>query len=122
MEVVREFKDRRGCVFEPVGAELLGRQKNVHVALTQPGAIRGNHYHRYGTEIAIVVGPALVRFREDGQLRDSRVPEGEAHRFTIPVGVSHAFQNIGAAPTVLVAFSTEAFNAASPDVVVDELI
>lgn len=91
------------------------------MAVTKAGAVRGNHLHRLGTEIAIVAGPAAVRFREDGLLRDCHVPEGETHRFTIPAGVSHAFKNTGAASSILVAFNTEAFDPIRPDIIRDEL-
>jgi dTDP-4-dehydrorhamnose 3,5-epimerase-like enzyme len=122
VEVIRCSRDARGLVIEPIAPELLPFQKNVHAVITEPGGIRGNHYHRLSAEIAVVVGPALVRMREDGEVRDVRVPEGEAHRFTIPPGVAHAFQNIGAKPMLLVAFSTAIFDAKNPDVVRDELI
>jgi dTDP-4-dehydrorhamnose 3,5-epimerase-like enzyme len=122
VEVVRCSRDARGLVFEPLGPDLLPLQKNVHAVLTEPGAIRGNHYHRFCTEIAVVLGPALVRFREGGQVWDAQVLEGEAHRFTIPPGVAHAFQNAGTKPMLLVAFSSTVFDATNPDVVRDELI
>ena len=122
VEVVRCSRDVRGFVFEPIGPELLPLQKNVHVVMTESRGIRGNHYHQHGAEIALVAGPALVRLREDGQVRDAHVPDGETHRFTIPPGVAHAFQNTGAKSMLLVAFSTTVFDAAHPDVIRDELI
>jgi UDP-2-acetamido-2,6-beta-L-arabino-hexul-4-ose reductase len=109
-------------VFEPIGAELLPAQKNVHAVLTEPGGIRGNHYHRHSDEIAVVLGPALVRLREDGKLRDITVPVGEARRFVIPAGIGHAFQNLGSTPMLLVAFSATPFDRADPDVFRDVLI
>ena len=122
VEVVRCARDARGCVFEPIGAELLCDQKNAHVAVTKPGAIRGNHYHQHSSETAVVMGPALVRFREEGELRDCVLAENEIRRFTIPAGVSHSFQNTGTKPMVLVAFSTTEFDASHPDVIRDQLI
>jgi dTDP-4-dehydrorhamnose 3,5-epimerase-like enzyme len=122
VEAVRCSRDARGFVFEPIGAGLIAGQRNVHVAGTEPGAVRGNHYHRDSDELAIVPGPALVRFREAGQLRDVQVPEGEIHRFTIPAHVSHAFKNTGTKPMILVAFSSSEFKADAPDVFRDELI
>lgn len=61
LELVR---DERGSVFEPLGPKRISAQRNVHVVLTEPGAIRGNHYHREVTEVLAVVGPALVRVRD----------------------------------------------------------
>ena len=122
VEVIRCSRDARGFLFEPAGPDLLPGQRNVHLAITEPGAIRGNHHHERSVEVTTVVGPALVRLREDGQVRDVSVPDGEAHRFTIPPGVGHAFQNTGSKPMLLVAFSTAAFDPSNPDVVRDLLI
>jgi UDP-2-acetamido-2,6-beta-L-arabino-hexul-4-ose reductase len=85
-------------VLEPLDAPLLGAQQNVHLAVTEPGAVRGNHYHERCTEVAVVLGPALVRLREDGAVRDVEIPAGQALRFTLPPRVSHAFQNTGTKP------------------------
>ena len=60
-ELVRCARDARGLVFEPIGVEAIAGQRNVHVALTEPGGIRGNHLHQHATEITVVLGPALVR-------------------------------------------------------------
>jgi UDP-2-acetamido-2,6-beta-L-arabino-hexul-4-ose reductase len=122
IEIVSFPQDQRGFVLEPLGADLIAAQKNVHVAMTEPGAIRGNHYHEHGTEIAVAVGPALVRLREDGVIRDVNVPAGEAYRFTLPPRVGHAFQNTGTKTMLLVAFNTAVFDAARPDVIRDTLI
>lgn len=122
VEPVRCARDSRGFVFEPIGPELIPSQKNVHVVISEPGAIRGNHYHPLAIEIALVMGPALARFREQGKIWDATVPEGEVHRFTIPPGISHAFQNTGAKPIVLTAFNTVLYDPARPDLVRDVLI
>jgi dTDP-4-dehydrorhamnose 3,5-epimerase-like enzyme len=114
--------DARGFVFEPLDVQRLPGQRNVHVAVTEPNAIRGNHYHQHSTEIAVVIGPALVRVREDGRVRDVTVPDGRAFRFTFAPGVSHAFQGQGSKPMLLVAFNTAVFDPKAPDVVRDVLI
>jgi dTDP-4-dehydrorhamnose 3,5-epimerase-like enzyme len=115
-------RDPRGVVIEPLGPRELPIQRNVHLVLTGPGQVRGNHFHRLGTEIVTVLGPALVRLREQGELRDLVVPSGEAYRFVLPPGVSHAFQNTGSEPMVLIAFDSSAYDPASPDVQRDVLI
>jgi len=114
--------DARGFLVEPVPPDLIPAQRNVHVAFTKPGGTRGNHYHEHSTERLVVVGPALVRVREDGAGRDIPVPAGEALRLTIPPGVSHAVQNTGSEPMLLVAFTTLPHNPARPDLVRDVLI
>ena len=114
--------DPRGLVLEPLGPSELPAQRNAHLVLTAPGGIRGNHRHERGTEVALVLGPALVRLREGDATRDVTVPAGAAYRFVLPPGVAHAFQATGDAPMVLIAFNTEPHDPASPDVVREILI
>ncbi len=114
--------DSRGAVFEPLVAEALRDQRNVHVVLSEPGAVRANHYHVRGMEVLTVCGRALVRYRDTGETRDVVVAEGQALRFTFPPGVSHAVQNIGDKANVLIAFNTEPHDRETPDVVPDVLI
>lgn len=109
--------DARGWVCEPLGPDGLPGQRNVHMVLTEPGCVRGNHLHQRGTEVLTVVGPALFRAREGDRLRDVTVPEGEVYRITIPPGVAHAVRNTGSAPGVLVSFNTEEHVPSAPDVV-----
>jgi UDP-2-acetamido-2,6-beta-L-arabino-hexul-4-ose reductase len=115
-------RDRRGSVFEPLTADNLAAQRNVHVVLTEPGAVRGNHYHRRGTEVMTVYGPALIRARDQSEHLELEVADGEAVRLTIPPGVAHAVKNTGSAPIVLVAFNTQEHDCVAPDVVREVLI
>jgi len=114
--------DARGAVFEPLLASELASQRNAHVVLTEPGHVRGNHYHRRGTEILAVVGPALIRFKENGQVKDIEVPAKQAIRLTIPPGTAHAIKNTGATTNILIGFNTVEHDPAQPDVVRDVLI
>jgi UDP-2-acetamido-2,6-beta-L-arabino-hexul-4-ose reductase len=113
--------DARGAVFEPLDAAGLARQRNTHVVISQPGAIRGNHKHARGHEITVVVGPAIVRYREQGCLQEKIVAANEAVRFRFPPGVPHAFQNPGPGLMLLASFNTEEHNQAAPDVERDPL-
>ncbi len=122
VETVAFFKDARGLVIEPIPAGWIRQQRNVHVALTEPGGIRGNHWHKQGTEIFVVLGPALVRFREDKAVREVRVPEGQAGRFTIPPGIAHAIQNTGTRPQLLIVFNTMSHDPDHADVVPEVLL
>ena len=122
IEQVQFFSDPRGWVLEPIPEGILGVQRNAHVAFTEPGCVRGNHYHERSTEIFVVTGPSLVRIREGGALRDVCVPKGQAFRFTIPKGISHAVQNQGTTPMLLMAFNTLPHDRDHPDAVRDMLI
>src|SRR5271154_196020 len=103
---VKTFRDPRGTLFEPLKDDEIRAQKNVHVVLTQPNEVRGNHSHRTAVETTTVVGPCLIRLKEEGEIRDIPVAEGELLRLTIPPGVVHAFRNTGNAAMVMVSFST----------------
>jgi UDP-2-acetamido-2,6-beta-L-arabino-hexul-4-ose reductase len=104
-------------VYEPLLPEQLPGQQNAHVVVTQPGLLRGNHYHVRGTETLTVLGPALVRWREDTAVREQAIGSGEAYRFVIPPGVPHAIRAVGPEPMLLVAFNSEPFYRNAPDAV-----
>jgi dTDP-4-dehydrorhamnose 3,5-epimerase-like enzyme len=106
IESVKTFRDPRGSLFEPLDDAELAAQRNVHVVLTEPKEVRGNHVHASATETTTVTGPCLVRLKEAGTIRDVLVPAGEIWKFIIPPGVVHAYRNTGDAMMVLVSFST----------------
>jgi dTDP-4-dehydrorhamnose 3,5-epimerase-like enzyme len=106
IESVKTLRDPRGSLFEPLDDAELAAQRNVHVVLTEPKEVRGNHVHASATETTTVVGPCLVRLKEAGTIRDVQVPAGETWKFIIPPGVVHAYCNTGDAMMVLVSFST----------------
>ena len=122
IDVVVGHHDPRGVVFEPLAAEQIAHYRNVHVVISEPGAIRGNHRHLVGSEITSVVGPMQVRIREDGVVRDYAVPKGEIWRFAFPPGVAHAFKNTGEQAALLASFNTEQHDPTHPDVAREVLI
>jgi dTDP-4-dehydrorhamnose 3,5-epimerase-like enzyme len=122
IQKLKVHTDGRGAVFEPLDPPMLAGWRNVHAVISEPGAIRGNHCHLRGTEVTSVFGPALVRYRVDGQTEDQNVPAGEAWRFAFPPGTAHAFKNTGASPMVLVSFNTELHDPGCVDAVREELI
>lgn len=115
VQSVKTHRDARGTLFEPLTDAELQAQKNVHVVLSHPGETRGNHVHRTAVETTTVVGPCLVRLKEEGTVRDVEVPAGEILRLTIPPGVVHAFRNTGDSAMVLVSFSTNLHDPAGED-------
>ena len=122
VQSVKTHRDARGSLFEPLTDAELAIQKNVHVVLTQPKEVRGNHMHRTAVETTSVVGPCLIRLKEDGAIRDLEVPAGETWRLTIPPGVVHAFRNTGAGIMVLVSFSTILHDPMGTDMVREQIL
>lgn len=148
---LRQARDARGVVFEPLDAVQLGAQRNVHVVLSAPGAVRGNHFHRVLHEVTVVMGPARVAWRPasvavapaiagtvgaapvaataaaagaapTATAGSVDVPAGEAWRFEFPPGIAHAYLNTGQETQVLVAFSSEPHDPADPDTFRDPVI
>jgi dTDP-4-dehydrorhamnose 3,5-epimerase-like enzyme len=122
IESVKIHRDARGSVFEPLNDAELAAQKNVHVVITAPNEVRGNHRHASAVEITTVVGPCLVRFKEAGVIRDAEVPTGETWRFVIPPGVVHAYRNTGSEPMVLISFSTQVHDPQATDTVREQIL
>lgn len=112
---VKIFRDARGTLFEPLRDEELRDQNNVHVVLTQPNEVRGNHLHLTAVETTTVVGPCRIRLKEENEIKDIDVADGEIVRLTIPPGVVHAFRNTGSAAMVLVSFSTNVHDPQGAD-------
>ena len=122
VQSVKTHRDARGSLFEPLTDAELAAQKNVHVVLTQPNEVRGNHAHRTAVETTSVVGPCLIRLKEDGTIRDLEVPAGETWRLTIPPGVVHAFRNTGDSMMVLVSFSTNLHDPMGSDTLREQIL
>jgi dTDP-4-dehydrorhamnose 3,5-epimerase-like enzyme len=122
VQSVKTHRDARGSLFEPLTDAELERQKNVHVVLTRPNEVRGNHVHRTAVETTSVVGPCLIRLKEAGTLRDLEVPEGETWRLTIPPGVVHAFRNTGQSVMMLVSFSTNLHDPGGSDTLREQIL
>jgi dTDP-4-dehydrorhamnose 3,5-epimerase-like enzyme len=122
VETIAYPSDDRGLVVEPLRAEEFPAQRNAHLVITRPGGVRGNHYHRVGSEVALVLGPALVRYRDGDAVVDRPVAPGEAVRFSFPAGIAHAIKNTGDTPGIALSFNTEVHDRAHPDVVRDVLI
>jgi dTDP-4-dehydrorhamnose 3,5-epimerase-like enzyme len=122
IESVTTHRDGRGSVFEPLNDVELAAQKNVHVVITAPNEVRGNHRHANAVEITTVVGPCLARLKEAGVIRDVEVPAGETWRFVIPPGVAHAYRNTGSGPMMLISFSTQVHDPHATDTIREQIL
>lgn len=110
IEIVQTFDDPRGAAFEPIAGAALAEHKNVHVVLTEPGHVRGNHVHHRGVERLLVRGPALLAVEDEGGRVERVVVPGEVVRVTLGPGVAHAIRNTGDGPMLIVSFGTEPFD------------
>lgn len=100
--------DRRGWVFVPFQADLdpppSGMDlSSLHTVRTEPGAVRGNHYHPDAAEyLHVFGGTCTFHWEEDGRVL-SEVLDGDDRLIFVPAGTAHALENTGSGPVWLVA-------------------
>jgi oxalate decarboxylase/phosphoglucose isomerase-like protein (cupin superfamily) len=110
--------DMRGFSFTTPTAALdfLGRILDMHLASTDPGAVRGNHYHSRRREaIVILPGTPWSLHWDEGEHTAAQSRNFDGHRAVLVLvspGASHAVRNEGAAPLWLVACSSERYDPA----------
>ena len=121
-EKLNVIRDSRGIVFEPLEGDKIFDKKNAHVVMSGPGVVRGNHFHKKGRESIAVMGPALVSVRDDAEIREIEIPEGEVYGFFFPPGQSHAIKNMSKEINILMAFNTVGHDPQNPDTEVDLLL
>ena len=122
IERLKTHEDKRGIVFEPIDDNSIDFQQNSHMVISKPSAIRGNHYHLSGTGTFAVMGPALLRFKEENEIYEFKVPVGQVYKFVIPPNVLHAIKNLGKKDNILIAFNTVSHIPEHPDVRSDILM
>jgi len=103
---IHPHRDARGMILEPLERGELSRYVTIHIAVSEPQAVRGNHCHPHCEEVLIVSGPGLVRFEDGEECRDETVQADEVARFDVAPGVAHAVRNTGDSPSLVIVFST----------------
>lgn len=107
--------DARGRLFEAVKTQHGGQ---CFASWTEPGAVRGNHFHRRKVERFLVAsGQALIRVRRlfDDTAHEFRV-SGEAPVFIdMPTLHTHSIVNTGDTPLFTLFWSHEIYDPAAPD-------
>ena len=107
--------DARGMLFEVVRGS---GEHQVFFSLTNPGAVRGNHYHTRKMErFCVVEGDAEIRLRH--------VLTGELHTFVVsgskPVAVdmptywAHSITNMGSRPLLTAFWTSEQYDPDDAD-------
>jgi oxalate decarboxylase/phosphoglucose isomerase-like protein (cupin superfamily) len=100
-------KDERGWVVDLM--KILLPQHVLgggHLASLQPGAVRGNHFHRDATEWLMIFGGKarmLWKEAEGGSVQEEVVAGMEPVLFEIPPGVAHAIENTSSREIYLIA-------------------
>ncbi len=110
--------DARGVSFSAPAEALafVGRMADVHLASTEPGAVRGNHYHlRRREAIVVMPGPKWSFHWDEGEESTAQhcaFDGGGAVLILVPPDASHAMRNDGHGTLWWVAISSETYDPA----------
>lgn len=90
----------------------------VSVNISNPGIVKGNHWHHTKNEKFLVVkGEAAIRFRKVGtsEVIEYRVSGEKLQVVDIPTGYTHNIENVGSGELVTVMWANEPFDPDHPD-------
>lgn len=90
----------------------------VSVNISNPGIVKGNHWHHTKNEKFLVVkGEAVIRFRKVGtsEVIEYRVSGEKLQVVDIPTGYTHNIENVGSGELVTVMWANEPFDPDHPD-------
>jgi UDP-2-acetamido-2,6-beta-L-arabino-hexul-4-ose reductase len=107
--------DNRGWLFELIKTTGGGQ---IFVSSTQPGVIRGNHYHDSKVEkFCVIKGKAMIRFRSilGEDINEYPVNGTDIKILDIPPGYTHSIENIGNEELITIFWANEIFDSSQPD-------
>ena len=119
-------RDERGWVsnlldFMPIKPVDL---KNVHIVSMEPGAVRGNHYHKRQVEALCVLGLKMrvkAVNRKTGESCEEVIGDRPPSMYVVQPEVSHAFRNESDQVSYLVCFTDTTYDFDNPDSFSDEV-
>lgn len=115
-----EHRDDRGVFCELVRTKEAGQ---ISVSTTNPGIVRGGHYHHTKMERFIVIkGKAKIEFEHvlTHEKIEFEVSGDRLQYVNIPVGYQHCINNIGNDELILILWANELFDKTKPDTFVME--
>jgi len=127
IEKIKLREDERGFSAKPLDEKLLkdGKALNLHIVSMNPGAVRGNHYHKKQEEkIWIIGGPCFItaKNREEGEIEEIEVSPGNETILTIIPGITHAIKNISNDTVYLLCYSDCSISEDDNDVFRDKVV
>ncbi|ATH06717.1 hypothetical protein BIY24_01810 [Halobacteriovorax marinus] len=110
-----ERADERGVLFEALKSEAFGQ---IFISKTNPGYIRGNHYHNTKVEkFCVIEGDAEVLLRDinSNKIIKYSLSGSSPEVLDIPPGMTHSIQNIGEDVLITMFWANEEFDQEKPD-------
>lgn len=113
------FHDQRGWLTEILASDDKSEGiKQIHFAISKPGAIRGNHYHKKRTEWLCVTSGTGRIFLEDIHTHERKklIVSGDTPVLVkISPGITHAIENISDVPVHLLVIVDKKINPDNSD-------
>jgi len=107
--------DDRGKLYEVLRIANAGQ---VFFSTTNPGVIRGNHFHTRKIEwFCVLQGEAAIRLRhvESSEVREFRVSGNSPQFISIPVLYTHQIENVGKEDLLTMFWCNEVFRSEDSD-------
>jgi dTDP-4-dehydrorhamnose 3,5-epimerase len=92
----------------------------IYITVAEPGAIKGQHYHRDCTEwFCVISGKAnlVLVDLDSGERQVVAMGDDNMVRVKVPPMIAHGVQNIGAEQVVLLAYADQPYDYKRPDTI-----
>jgi len=121
-----KISDKRGWLTEIINDKTDQKTKNIHYSYSEPGAIRGNHYHEHKTEWLCVtygIGRIVLEDNLTKERKELAVSGDSPVLVKIPPKITHAIENCDASLSMhLMVIMNEEYNSTDPDTYIKLLI
>ncbi|HEY6120406.1 MAG TPA: dTDP-4-dehydrorhamnose 3,5-epimerase family protein [Pyrinomonadaceae bacterium] len=130
---LQKFQDERGWLAELFRQDTMPEEfypAMAYVSLTEPGVTRGPHEHVYQADFFCFLGPSNFKLRMWDQRRESKtfnnvmtltVGIDNPKSVLVPVGVVHAYRNIGNTPGMVINCPNRLYRGKGGNEKIDEI-
>lgn len=119
------FFDNRGWAVNPVPVDKLTSMNfgHIHVASVEPGAVRGNHYHKNTNEFLLVFGGEYdFYYNVEQEVHRRHFNDSQLFGIKINTGITHSIKNVGDNTLYVMAYYDRPYNRKNPDTVSNKLL
>lgn len=110
--------DDRGILIQNQDEEIRSSMKHFFVSFSEPGVIRGQHYHNRKIEWFFIVEGKAEVYLEDITSKEREkiiLDSSKPQIIKMPIKVAHAIKNNGDGKMLLLAIVNEPFNESDSD-------
>lgn len=115
---LNKHANERGLLVQNDYPELFEHIKHFMVSYTEPGVIRGNHYHKHKREWFLVIEGTMdlhIMNLETQKREQYTISSSQPELVIMEPNVVHAFCNIGSEKLIFLGLVNETFDESNPD-------